>query len=71
MKKFKNYQNEITQAPNINKNAYNNPLLVVWRVPPMNKTDSHIKNVIAKSMNVDRVQAIFSDDRSNPIILMS
>lgn len=65
------YLKEITQPPKINRNTYNKARLVVCIAPPANRIISHIKNVIEKSINVETIHAIFSDDFSKPIILIN
>lgn len=61
----------MTQPPKSNRNRYKSALLVVCIAPPLNRMITHIKNVIAKSMNVETIHAMFSDDFCKPIILIS
>lgn len=62
------YQNEMMHAPKCNKNKYNKKRFVECNVPPMYKINSVMKNVMAKSMNVDMTHATFSDPLYRPII---
>lgn len=65
------YQNEMTQKANTTKYIYNTDLLVICKIPPAYKIDWHKKNMKHNSTNVVMIQAMFSEDFRNPMILIN